>query len=272
MVILFKNINRGTAELPDSISVLDFMDLMQQLKAQGFEAVTAKQLQAFMERNIPIPQRSVLLIQDGNQSADYFDKNFGEYWLNWKWPVVNGWVSDARMDEDLLHENVNLENMGFVDHQARGVSPDVKLSDDSAKAILARELQGSVEGFANEFGKTPTTVIWPNGGFGIRPVEVARQLRFKLGFTSNMRGPIMYNWVPLADAVDPTRPELTPEGFVHDPLMTLPVYSPNEALTVIDTVRAIGKAAGEYADQNKEIEHQYYETVCEPTYGPMPSP
>jgi hypothetical protein len=34
MVILFKNINRGTADLPDSISVIEFFALMDQLAAQ----------------------------------------------------------------------------------------------------------------------------------------------------------------------------------------------------------------------------------------------
>ena len=176
------------------------------------------------------------------------------------------------MDATLLAENIALENEGFVDHQARGVTPDTVLTDDVAKTIIARELQGSQTGFANQFAKTPTVIIWPNGGFGIRPVEAARQLRFKLGFTSNSRGPILYNWVPLADSVDPQRPSLLPEGTVGDPVMTLPVYSPNEALTAIDTVRAIGKAASEHAELNKNAEFMYYENVCEEEYGPMPTP
>lgn len=272
MVILFKNINRGTADLPDSISVVEFFGLMDQLEAQGFEAINSDQLQAFLERNVVIPSRSVLLIQDGNQTADYYDQNFRDYFEAWGWGVTNGWISEREIDATLLAENIALENEGFVDHQARGISPDTVLTDDTAKTIIARELQGSQTGFANQFAKTPTVIIWPNGGFGIRPVEAARQLRFKLGFTSNSRGPILYNWVPQADSVDPQRPSLLPEGTVGDPLMTLPVYSPNEALTAIDTVRAIGKAASEYAAINKDAEFKYYETVCEEEYGPMPTP
>jgi len=65
---------------------------------------------------------------------------------------------------------------------------------------------------------------------------------------------------------------LTPEGLIADPLMTLPTYTPNEALTAIDTVRAIGKAAADYAASSMAAEYKYYEVVCEEEYGPMPTP
>lgn len=272
MVILIRNINTGTAELPDSISVVEFVEVMKQLRAQGFEAINAKQLQAFLERNVYIPPRSVVLIQDGNHSAEYYERNFRDYFDLWGWSIINGWVSEVDIDAGLLEENRILENEGFVDHQARGVNAETTLTDESAKSVLARELQGSLNGLADQFAKTPTIVVWQNGGFGFRPVEVARQLRFKMGFTANSRGPIMYNWVPLADKVDSQRPHLLPEAQIGDPLMTLPTYSPNEALSAIDLSRAIGKEAAAYAKANKDAEHKYYEIVCEEEYGPMPTP
>ncbi|NWF65241.1 MAG: hypothetical protein HXY38_13160 [Chloroflexi bacterium] len=272
MIILIKNINPGTAELPDGISVVEFFELMNQLQAQGFEAVNTDQLQAFMERNIAIPPRSFMLIQEGNQSAEYYDRYFREYFDLWGWSVVNGWVSEPDIDQELLAENFSLEYEGFVDHQARGTTYDTTLTDESAKSVIARELQGALTGFANHFGKTPTAILWPNGGFGHRPVEAARQIRFKLGFTANLRGPVMYNWVPLADSSDPQRPELRPEGQINDPLMTLPTYHPKDALASIDVVRIIGETAAEYAAANRDSEFKYYETVCEPEFGPMPSP
>lgn len=271
MVILFKNINRGTADIPDSIRLQDFFDLMDQLKVQGFEAINTNQLHAFLQRNAAIPPRSVLLIQDGNQTEEYFDKNFREYFENWGWSVTNGWVSERDIDPILLEGNVSLEYEGFVNHQARGVTPEVMLTDDVAKTIIARELQGSLNGLV-PFNKIPNSIIWPNGGFGVRPVEAARQLRFRLGFTQNPRGPIMYNWIPLADAVDPQRPNLIPEGRINDPVMTIPAYSPQEAFNAIDIVRNIGKAAENYALANKDIEHEYYNIVCAEEYGPMPTP
>ena len=272
MLILIKNINPGTGDLPDSVPVTQLFELMDQLHAQGFEAITTDQLQAFMERNVEIPPRSFMLIQEGNQSLDYYDKYFREYFFMWGWTVTNGWVSEREVDATLLAENFTLEREGFIDHQASGVTPGTTLSDDSAKVIIARELQGSLTGFADQFGKKPTAIVWRNGGFGMRPIEAARQLRFKLGFTANTRGPIMYNWVPLGDTDDPERPDMIPEGLIDEPLMTLPTYTPNEALSAIDTVRAIGKAAAGYASSNMDAEHKYYEVVCEEEYGPMPTP
>lgn len=272
MIIMFGKIQTGPAAKPYGINVLDFMKIMQELKAQGFEAISMKQFLFFIERNIKIPPRSVLIIQDGNYSEEYFYKNYREYWENWGWPVINAWKSGPETPETLWQQNINMENEGWVDHQAYGVMPETKLSDDSAKTVIARELQGALGAFAGQYGKTPIAFIWPNGGFGLRPVQAARLLGFQLGFTDNSRGPVMYNWIPLANELDPERPGYLPEGQINDPLMTLPRYSPDQAFTAIDQVRAIGKEASAYEQANKEAEHKYYEIVCSETYGPMPTP
>lgn len=271
MVIRFDNVNRGTADLPNSIPLIEVSDLMNQLQSQGFEAVSTKELQGFVERNSLIPPRSVYLIQTGNHGEEYFNNVFRGYWEQWGWQITNGWVSAPDLDPILVLENYEMEKEGFVDHQAQGVFEDTKLSDESAKNIIARELQGSWTGFASTYEKNPLVIIWPNGGFGFRPVEAARQLRFKMGFTQNARGPIMYNWVPLAHEVDPERPEFIPEGFIDDAIMTLPTYSAKDAIFAIDTVRIIGEEATVYAQANKEAEFEYYENVCYPEYPPIPT-
>lgn len=272
MAIRFDNLNKGLADLPNSISLVEFAELMSQLRSQGFDAINTRELQQFLEKNEPIPERSVYIIQTGNHDAEYFDKNFRDFWENWGWKIINGWVSEPDMPEDLLIENIELEMEGFVEHEASGVFPDSKLSDESAKNVIARELQGSWNGIFNDFGKSPTVIIWPNGGFGFRPVEAARQLGFRFGFTTNTRGPIMYNWVPLSDFGDPQRPSYVPEGLIDDPLMTLPTYSAQEALAALDSVRNISKEYARYAEENKEAEISYYENVCELEYPPIPSP
>jgi len=272
MIIMFHEIQRGTIDTLDGMSVFNFDKIMLKLKEQGFKAINTKQFLAFMERNVKIPLRSVLIIQDGSYNAENFDNNFREYWETWHWPIVNGWVSELDMPRSIWDENIALEREGWVDHQAQGVIPGTVLSDDTSKVVIIRELEGSLTAFANRFGKTPYAIIWPGGGFGLRPVQAARQLGYQLGFTANSRGPVMYNWVPLADEVDPMRPTYIPEGSINDPLMTLPRYSPDQALDSIDAVRSTGKQAAAYAYANKDTELEYYETVCRPTFGPMPSP
>jgi hypothetical protein len=62
------------------------------------------------------------------------------------------------------------------------------------------------------FGQRPVAFIWPGGNYTPFSVQVARQAGFKLGFTANSQGPILFNWVPLGEA----------EQAIGDPLMVLP--------------------------------------------------
>ena len=250
----------------------NFSEIMTHLYNQGFKAINTQQFVSFMERNVRIPTRSVLIIQENSHSADDFNKKFREFHELWGWPVVNGWVSEPKTPEDFWRENIALEREGWVDHQSQGVIPGTVLSDDSSKIVISRELKGSINAFAERYAKTPIAFIWPGGGFGQRPVEAARELGYQLGFTSNSRGPVMYNWVPLADQVDPARPTYIPEGIINDPLMTLPRYSQGQILDAIDSVRITSNEAKAYAEANRAAEFEYYRIVCQPIYGKMPTP
>jgi len=249
----------------------DFGRIMEQFYEQDFRAINTQQFLAFVERNIKIPPRSVLIIQNNSLPATEF-KRFREYHEKWGWPVINGWVSDPKTPEIIWRENAALESEGWVDHQAQGVIPGTVLSDDSSKTVISRELKGSITAFAERYAKKPIAFIWPGGGFGQRPVEAARELGYQLGFTSNSRGPVMYNWVPLADEADPARPTYIPEGAIKDPLMTLPRYSPDQILDSIDVVRKTGNEARAYAEASKAAEYKYYDSVCESIYGRIPLP
>jgi len=112
-------------------------------------------------------------------------------------------------------------------------------------------------------------VVWPNG-FSAQAARVARRLGYRLGFTFNPRGPIMYNWVPLSVAPDRLRPSFLPESSVDDPLMTLPRFWAYQVHDVIDVVRITGKEAAAYAEQNRSIELEYYDIVCASSHGPIP--
>jgi hypothetical protein len=272
MIIMIKGIYKGPIEEAGGINYNTLKKIMDELHKQNFEAINTPQLLAFMERNEYIPPRSVMLIQDGNRQYENFSEHLGGYWKDWGWPVVNGWVSQSNISEILWKDNIALETDGFVDHQPSGVMFGTRLSDDFSDDLINRELQGSLDAFADRFQKKPIAFIWPGGGFGQKPVDAARKLEYQLGFTSNSRGPVMYNWVPLADESDPDRPSFIPEGKIEDPLMTLPRYWPSEALVELDDVRAISKQAAAYEEANREIELQYYKIVCAPSYGEIPAP
>jgi hypothetical protein len=267
MVIMFHGITQEKAERVHDISKQDFKQLMNDLKEQGFEAINATQLADFLDHNAKIPARSVVLIVDDRHRAESFNEHFRPYHEQWGWQVVNGWISAFGADDAFLPENVALANEGWVDYQSHGFIHNENMTDSSTDEFLKQELEGSKENLLAQFHKTPVAIIWPGGNFGVRPVQAARQYGYRVGFTINPRGPVMYNWVPLAEAQDPARPIFLPEGYVRDPRMVLPRYWPYQVQASLDTVRTIGNEAAAYAEQNKATELEYYDIMCAPTYG-----
>jgi hypothetical protein len=270
MVVMFHGIIKGQAETDNQISASDFKKVMSDMHDMGFQAINTQQLVDFLYNNAKIPERSVLLVVDDRHRAQNFTDHFQEYWDKWHWPVINGWISAFDGQDPFLQENVALSNQGWVDYQSHGYVHNINMSDASTDQFLTGELQGSMENIQKYFNKTPVAIIWPGGGFGVRPVQFARKFGYKIGFTINPRGPVMYNWIPQADQVDPARPIYLPEGLAGDPLMTLPRYWDTDVRAHLDEVRTIGQDAATYAQQNKATELDYYNIMCAPKLGPIP--
>ena len=268
MVIMFHKITDETITDPNQISEYNFRQLMNTLHQDGFQAITTLQLAGFMEHNSKIPERSVLLVTDDKHPATYFNVLFHQYWIEYGWPVVNAWISDDLTTADLWKQQEDLNAAGWVDYQAHGVA-SIPITQDSTDDTILGELKGSIEIFQQHFNKMPVAFIWPGGGFTPHAVGMARQVGYRLGFTINPRGPLMFNWVPLADGGDPMRPTWIPEGPVNDPLMVLPRYWDTDAILHLDDVMQIGKDAAAYAQANKSTELDYYDTVCSPAYGAL---
>lgn len=272
MVIMLHGIKKEAADVTaNDITVQDFRQMMNDLKEQGFEAITANQMADFMDHNAKIPQRSVLIIQDDRRTGENFNDHFRPFYEKWGWPVVNAWISAEDGPRALsLQDNIALEAEGWVDHQSHGYIHNINMTDSATDEFIRTEFEKSKADLEQNFHKTPVAIIWPGGGFGVRPVQIAREYGYRLGFTVNPRGPVMFNWVPLADQADPARPAYLAEGYVNDPRMVLPRYWPYQVQANLDIVRNIGNQAAEYARQNKTIELEYYDIMCAPTLGPIP--
>jgi hypothetical protein len=271
MVVMIHGITSGEVDKPYQISAKDLRKLLENLHEQGFEAINTEQLAGFLEENEKIPARSVLLVSDDRHYAQYFNNNFRPFYEQYGWTVTNAFISHPDTLQQIWDENAALAAEGWVDYQAHGVIHNIPMSDNSTDEYILGELQGAMDSISEHYGHTPIAIIWPGGGFGLRPIAIARELGYRLGFTTNPRGPVMYNWVPLADAQDTQRPAFIPEGMMNDPLMTLPRYTDTVAGAHIDEVRIIGKEAAAYAEQNREVELAYYDIVCAPSYGAIPT-
>lgn len=271
MVVMFHTISKDKATGTNDISNQDFLKLMNDLHDMGFQAIHMQQLSDFLHSNARIPQRSVILIQDDRHAAQNFTDHFLNFFQQWGWPVINGWISlDDSIGRTYLPENVALSDQGWVDYQAHGVIHNIPIGTNSSDAYIHSELYGSMQAIQQNFKKAPIAYIWPGGGFSPKAVQVAHEAGYKLGFTTNPRGPIMFNWVPQSEQNDPKRPYFLPEGSSMDPLMTLPRYWDVDARTHLDEVRQIGNDAENYAEQNKATELEYYDIMCAPNLGPIP--
>lgn len=268
-VVMFHGIDKDGLDMDvNDISVQDFNKMMNDMHEMGFEAINTEQLVNFLETNAKIPNRSVVLTYDDRHYAEAFE-HFRPYYEKWGWPVINGYIAKEERP-DLWEQNAALAAEGWVDYQAHGVVHNIPMSNSSSDDYLRSELQGAITNLQAHFNKTPIAIIWPGGGFDTRPVQIAREYGYRLGFTVNPRGPIMYNWIPLGDQKDGQRPYYIPEGPVGDPLMTLPRYWPYQVEQNLDVIRLLGKEAAAYAEQNKAVELEYYDIVCKPTYGEIP--
>ncbi len=267
MTIMFHSISKDAAVNANQISAADQKKLMNDLHDLGFQAINMTQMADFMERNARIPPRSVLLIVDDRHFPEYFNDHFRPFFEQWGWPVVNAYIAkDER--PDLWAANAGLSAEGWVDYQSHGVIHNINITGASDDAFMLGELQGAITNIQKYMNKTPIAYIWPGGSFTPRAAQLARQVGYHLGFTVNPRGPVMFNWVPLADS--PTSAYDIAEGPVNDPLMVLPRYWDTDARAHLDSVANLGEQAAAYAQQNKAVELEYYDIVCMPQYGAIP--
>ena len=161
---------------------------------------------------------------------------------------------------------------GRFEVESHGYNHNIPMSNDSTDDYLRQELEQSMAELQAHFGRRPVAIIWPLGEFAKRPVEFARAAGYRVGFTINPRGPLMFNWIPQAQASDPMRPSYHPEGPAGDPLLTLPRYWPSQVSGEVDNIRLMGKEAAALAEANKATELDYYDIVCAPDYGTLAKP
>ncbi|MBA4420213.1 MAG: hypothetical protein C0391_03610 [Anaerolinea sp.] len=271
MVIMYHSITDDSGPLGYSQINQDYHQLtMQHASELGFMTITPAQLADFLEKNARIPARSMLLLSDDRHQADFFKTHFVPLLKKYEWSSVTmAWISIATTPLEYFDPLQKLVNQGFLDIQAHGVVHNTPITEFSSDDYIRSELAGSIAFIQERFGVTPIAYIWPGGGFTKRGVEIAREVGYRLGFTVNPRGPVMFNWVPLSDTKDNMR---LPEGGMGDPLLVLPRYWSTDADYRLTEVISIGDAAAAEAAANRDTELLYYDIVCKDTYGPISHP
>jgi len=274
MVIMYHSITEDGNELSPTGEQIHHSTLeitLRHAQEVGFQTINSEQLANFLEHNAKIPKRSLLIIVDDRKRAAYYETHFLPFLEEFKWTITNAWISAPDTSESLYQENAPLVQAGWIDVQAHGVVHNTPITADSSEEYMHSEIEGSAANIEARYGKRPIAYIWPGGGFTRRAIEIARAAGYRLGFTTNPRGPVMFNWVPQASEADPNSPSWIPETPAGDPLMTLPRYWSIDAASRIDEVITIGKQAAAEAKQNKATELEYYDIVCKGITGEIPT-
>lgn len=272
MVIMYHSITDAPPPYKDNQIGQDYhQQTLRHAFDLGFKTITPAQLADFLEKNAKIPPRSLLLVSDDRHQADFFKTQFIPLLKKFDWiSVTMSWISISDTPSDYFPPLQKLINQGFLDIQAHGVIHNVNITGASSEEYIRSELSGSLSFIKERFGVTPVAYIWPGGSFTQKAVDIARELGYKLGFTINPRGPVMFNWIPLSDNKDPMRPSYLPEGTINDPLMVLPRYWSTDADSRLDEVTKIGDAATAEAAANRDTELLYYDIMCKDKLGPIP--
>ncbi len=274
MVIMIHGVSKEAS--PDmaynSITHATMKKIMEHAAEVGFQTITMNQLADFMEKNTAIPPRSVVFLVDDRHFAQYYLDHFIPFLQKYGWKTVtNAWISNVSLNPAIYPELQELVKQGYLDMQAHGFEHNSNINPGSSEEYIHQEIYKPIEVISQYFGNTPVAFIWPGGSFTKRGMEVAREAGYRLGFTTNPRGPLMFNWVPQADQKDSGRPLYLPEGEFGDPLLTLPRYWSTDALYRIDEVLTIGDQARTEANNNRETELLYYDIVCKDKYGSIPT-
>lgn len=273
MVIMYHSITDDPPPYKDNQVGQDFhQKTMRDAFDKGFKTINPLQLADFLEHNAKIPQRSMLIVKDDRHQAEFFKTHFTPILKKYDWTSVTmAWISTPDTPVEYYEPLKKLIKQGYLDIQSHGVVHNVNITEASTEDYIRSELFGSISFIKEHFGTTPIAYIWPGGSFTKRAVEVAREAGYRLGFTINPRGPVMFNWVPLSDAADPMRPSYIPEGQIGDPLLVLPRYWSTDADYHFNDVINVGEAAAADAAANRDTELLYYDIMCKESMGPIPA-
>ncbi len=301
MAVMFHGIAADFREITDNMDVnhSDMVDFVEHAHEVGFETITTRELVDFLENNAKIPPRSLYIIVDDRRPGAVRE-HFMPYLEKYGWTLTLGWITSDMENKPAsfldccpsetfttLWEQIEAYNAtGYLDIQSHGYIHNIPVSDASTEEYILSELNVSRQLIREHFyckdyatgaqiencqTDQPLAYIWPGGGFTAHAAELAEESGYHVAFTTNPRGPIMYNWIPLVDSYDPATPSWLPEGDVANPLMVLPRYWSHDAAYRIDDVGNIGEQAAAYAATNRQAELDYYYYYCKEITGEIPA-
>lgn len=249
---MFHSVAQPGREIKDSttISMARFEYFMTRAKELGFSTITINELIGFLETNVRIPERSMVLILDDRRPG--VTQLFMPYLEANDWTLTLAWPTTDETRDSLWEQMENLADSGRLDVQSHG-HDHIYIQDYTPIEEIEEEIYKPIEVIQSHFGTTPSAIIWPGGNYNEQSIQMAIEAGFKLGFTVYSNGPLMYNWVPLREE----------QSIYNAPLMVLPRYWSQDADVALEHALAISEQAIAYAEEVKEEELNFYKTYCQ---------
>jgi peptidoglycan/xylan/chitin deacetylase (PgdA/CDA1 family) len=237
---------------PNQVTAADFHAGLSYAKRLGFKSITAAQYADFLERNAPIPLRSVLLIIDDLETPG-IQSQYEDALQKYGFDATLAYIAGQR-DEYEWKKLEALIAAGHFDLQAHGFLHNdyTYIYPTTPEETLLQEIFKPVDVIEAHSGKKPVAFIWPGGDYTKHAVDLASEAGYRLGFTVRNRGPVMFNWVPQGSDEKP----------MNYPLLVLPRAWSRDVLYSLDQAVTISAEAQAFAEVQREKEINWYGQYC----------
>lgn len=180
-VICYHSINKDPSrKSPIIVSEEKLRQHLQTIKDAGYTTLTMAELNDYLFKNKPIPEKSVVITFDDGYRDNY----------NNAFPILKEFnmsatifVISSYLNRDLYLTSEEIKEMSDygIDIESHTVS-HVKLSTLSYKDQL-KELKDSKEVIENITGKSVISVAYPEGKFNINTEKATLEAGYSMGFT-----------------------------------------------------------------------------------------
>jgi len=249
--IMFHGIRKSGGLIEDDVSISeeDFAGFVNYAEFLGYETITTEQLERFLLFNERIPQLSMIWIVDDRRAGTVEEHILSVLEKN-NWTVTLGWVSGD--NNPLMWQWMEtLYASGRLDVQSHGYEHRYMVWD-TPEDVIREEIELPIPLIEEHFGKRPLAFVWPGGNYTPLSVQIAREAGYRLGFTIQSRGPLMYNWIPLGEE----------EQVIQDPFMVLPRFWSTALGVSLDVGLQVSQQAREDAISRYAEEAAYFSQYC----------
>lgn len=249
--IMFHGIRKSGGLIEDDVAISeeDFAGFVSYAEYLGYETITTEQLERFLLFNERIPQLSMIWIVDDRRAGTVEEHILPVLEKN-NWTVTLGWVSGDN-NSFMWQWIEKLYASGRLDVQSHGYEHRYMVWD-TPEDVIREEIEFPIPLIEQHFGKKPVAFVWPGGNYTLLSVQIAREAGYRLGFTIQSRGPLMYNWIPLGEE----------EQVIQDPFMVLPRFWSTALGVSLDIGLQISQQAQDDAILRYDEEAAYFNQYC----------